>query len=508
MQPSKLKRYLGSAAILVLLVSVFFSQRYLNTQREVLGLTRIAPLDNAPPVLAFTTKALGGFRGLIANALWIRATELQEDGKYFEMVQLADWITKLEPNLPAVWVHLAWNMSYNISIKFNDYADRWMWVERGITLLRDEALKYNPKEPDLYRELGWHFQHKLGHYLDDAHHYYKVQWAHEMMPLLGKGRPNWDELINPKTPEQRERARILREKYKMDPAWMKQVDEHYGPLEWLLPDAHAIYWATRGLDLSKDQVLRKDQFVGLRRVIFQSLQLAFMRGRLIYPDKKGEEFVYGPNLDIVKQTSDAYLEQAELEPDKRDNILNAHKNFLGTAVYHLYTHNRKQAAQHWLTEMKRLYPKSVPANVNLDDYALARVQEDVGETDPNRVKTIIMGALKTAFENESLGDEESYNVGVNHEVFARRLWQRYMNQVLPYDKDKGRISLPPFELIQKEVLEYLLNPETGLDPLLAAQLRTAKNLPADYGIPSTNAPPANPAPIPGSSSTNAPAPAK
>jgi hypothetical protein len=477
--------------MLALLVSVFFSQRYLNKQREVLGLTRVTPLENAPPLLAFTTKALGGFRGLIANALWIRASELQEQGKYFEMVQLADWITKLEPHLPAVWVHLAWNMSYNISIKFNDYADRWMWVERGITLLRDEGLKYNPKEPNIYRELAWHFQHKLGHYLDDAHQYYKTQWAREMNDVLGRGRPNWDDLIHPKTPEQRQRVQVLREKYKLDPEWMKRVDEHYGPLEWHLPDAHAIYWATRGLELSKDHVLRKEEFVGLRRVIFQSLQLAFMRGRLIYPDKAGTDFVYGPNLDIVKQTSDAYIEQAELEPDKHDNILNAHKNFLGTAVYHLYTHNRRQAALQWLNELKTRYPKAVPPDVTLDDYALSRIQEDVGETDPNRVKTIIMGALQTAFMNESLGDEESHNVGVNHENFARRLWQRYMTQVLPYDKDKGRVTLPPFDVIQEEVLKDMLNPESGLDPLLAAQLRTVKNLPPDYGIPDTNAPPAN-----------------
>jgi hypothetical protein len=499
-QPSRLKKYLWATALLVLLVSVFFSQRYLNTQREVLGLTRVTPLENAPPVLAFTTKALGGFRGLIANALWIRATELQENGKYFEMVQLADWITKLEPNLPAVWVHLAWNMSYNISIKFNDYADRWMWVQRGITLLRDEALKYNPKEPDLYRELAWHFQHKLGHYLDDAHQYYKYQWAKEMTEVLGRGQPNWDDFINPKTPEQHERARILREKYKMDPKWMKHVDEQYGPLEWRLPEAHAIYWATKGLELTKDQPLRKDQLVGLRRVIFQSLQMSFMRGRLIYPDKSGNEFVYGPNLNIVQQTSDAYVQQADLEPDKRDNILNAHKNFLGAAVYHLYTHNRKREAQHWLDVMKRMYPKAVASNVNLDDFALSRIQEDIGETDPNRVKTIILGALRTAYENMSLGDEESYNVGVNHEVFAKRVYQRYMNEVLPYDKDKGRVSLPPFELLQREVLESLLNPDTGLDPLLANQLRTAKNLPPDYGVPSgTNAPPSSP-----SSRTNAP----
>ena len=101
----------------------------------------MAPLENAPPVLAFTTVALGGFRGLIANALWIRANDLQEEDKYFEMVQLADWITKLQPHFTTVWVHQAWNMAYNISIKFNDMNDRWLWVLRGIELLRDRGLR-------------------------------------------------------------------------------------------------------------------------------------------------------------------------------------------------------------------------------------------------------------------------------------------------------------------------------------------------------------------------------
>ena len=44
----------------VLLVSVFFQQRQLNRSREQLGLTRLKPLDNAPPVLAFTTVATKG----------------------------------------------------------------------------------------------------------------------------------------------------------------------------------------------------------------------------------------------------------------------------------------------------------------------------------------------------------------------------------------------------------------------------------------------------------------
>ena len=106
--------------IIGFMISVSFTQKTLNASRATMGLTRLTPLENAPPVLAFTTVALGGFRGLIANALWIRANDLQEEGKYFEMVQLADWITKLQPHFTTVWIHQAWNMAYNISIKFSD----------------------------------------------------------------------------------------------------------------------------------------------------------------------------------------------------------------------------------------------------------------------------------------------------------------------------------------------------------------------------------------------------
>ncbi|MGB1054405.1 MAG: hypothetical protein ACPG4V_11505, partial [Limisphaerales bacterium] len=62
----------------------------MNDIRSDLGLTRLEPLDNAPPMLAFSSVALGGFRGIIANALWARATRLQEEGRFFEALSLAD----------------------------------------------------------------------------------------------------------------------------------------------------------------------------------------------------------------------------------------------------------------------------------------------------------------------------------------------------------------------------------------------------------------------------------
>src|SRR5436305_15228810 len=109
---ARLKKLILLALSAVLLVASSRVQLSLNHDRDVLGLTRVQPLENAPPVLAFTTVALGGFRGLISNALWIRASDLQEQDKFFEMAQLSDWITKLEPNFVHVWDHEAWNMAY------------------------------------------------------------------------------------------------------------------------------------------------------------------------------------------------------------------------------------------------------------------------------------------------------------------------------------------------------------------------------------------------------------
>ena len=134
-------------------------QNSLNADRTRLGLTYTAVLQNAPPMLAFTTVALGSFRGLISNFLWSRANDLQQDGKYFEAAQLASWITDLEPHFTQVWIFQGWNMSYNISVKFKenapgDYTDRWRWVQRGVALMRDEGLKFNPDDVLLYRELA------------------------------------------------------------------------------------------------------------------------------------------------------------------------------------------------------------------------------------------------------------------------------------------------------------------------------------------------------------------
>jgi hypothetical protein len=350
----KLYRLTLTLLMAALLTGVSFVQSSMNGDRERLGLTRIAPLENMPPLLAFTTQALGGFRGLISNILWIRANDLQENDKFFEMMQLAEWITKLEPYFVQVWTVQAWNMAYNISVKFKDPADRWRWVKAGIELLRDQGLKYNPKETLIYRELAWFFQHKMGHFLDDANMYYKQQWIYEMARVFGRGpvTPNLDELINPQTDDQRERARILRDEFKMDPVLMKQLDEEYGPLEWRLPEAHAIYWAAVGQRYAKGE----DQMT-LRRVIYQSMLLSFQRGRLI-PDYENGTFKMAPNLDIFPKVNKAYEDEyaAESDPSQKEGILKAQRNAIRDAIYFLYEASRRKDAQTWMEYLTKHFP--------------------------------------------------------------------------------------------------------------------------------------------------------
>ncbi|MBN1392965.1 MAG: hypothetical protein JW947_09200 [Sedimentisphaerales bacterium] len=160
---------------------------YINSQRQQMKLIANEPLENAPPSLAFATVAMGAFRGLLVDVLWLRAESLKDKGEFFDAKQIAEWITTLQPRFASVWEFQAWNMAYNISVAIpaTEPEERWRWVKNGYELLRDQGIPLNPKSMLLYRELARIFQHKIGFVSDDAHKYYKLQLALALEPLLG-----------------------------------------------------------------------------------------------------------------------------------------------------------------------------------------------------------------------------------------------------------------------------------------------------------------------------------
>lgn len=487
--------------LLVLAVALLFGvsrvQNVLNRDRNELGLTRVEALENAPPVLAFTTVALGGFRGLISNMLWIRANDLQDEDKFFEMAQLADWITKLEPHFSMVWTHQAWNMAYNISVKFKQsapgqYPDRWRWVKRGIELLRDEGLKYNPNDVGIHQQLAWIFQHKMGANLDDANMYYKQEWLKETSEVFGtQFNVDFDALINPKTPEEKERAELLRNKFKMDPVLMKQVDEMYGPLEWHLPEAHAIYWAAEGLERAKEHPTKvnPDDLIQLRRGIYQSMLLSFQRGRLI-TNSLNASMDLGPNLDIIPNVNKAYETQMQEDPAERNKMEAGHRSFLRQAVYSLYVNNRIAEAAKWFKYLGEKYPdkpvidgdpNSFPRNLTLEEYAVSNLQIDINETSRDRVKTAIEGFLVQSFSSMILGQNDR---AVGFRLLANKVWEAYRKKI-PQDR-WAAIGLPPVSETSKTILDQMLDPENGVNPEARAILRTELGMPPETAPASTN----------------------
>ena len=469
-------------------------QKIMNRDRVQLGLTIGEPLQNAPPMLAFTTVALGGFRGLISNMLWMRANTLQLDDKYFEAAQLADWITDLEPHFAQVWNFQAWNMAYNISVKFKenapgDYSDRWRWVERGIELLRDNGLRYNPDEVSIYQNLAWFFQHKMGQNLDDGNLYYKQQWAMAMTPFFGANGTNFENLIHPQTAGDRTNALVLREKYKIDPVFAQKADAQYGPLDWRLPEAHAIYWAALGLEKAREHPdkVKQDDLLSLRRVVYQSTLQGFHAGRIISnPYTKGVELA--PNLDLASKANDVYLEAMNADVANSNHIAAAHRNFLRDAVYFLYENNRMTEAAKWFKYLGDNYPDkpivdsqpdSLPKNLTLDEYAVAVVQIDIGETSQQRVTSAVQGLLTHAYLDLAIGQEDR---AAGYLLLAQKVYDRYQDKM---GKDQARASLPPMNDLKRAVLNLLLDPQHEVIPFAArAVIRTHLQM-----SPETNAPP-------------------
>ena len=206
---------------------------------------RAARPASAPAMTEGALAAFGGIRSIVAEVVWFRADRLQDEGRYVELAQLASTLSYLEPHTPEVWSYAAWNLAYNISVMMPTHEDRWRWVNAAIVLLRDKGLALNPTESELYRELAWLFELKLGTNLDAASPVYRAKWR-EIVEDVAR-RNAWEEL-------------------RMDSRVMDEVTKAYGLSDVADPMFSAVYWAHIGRVVSK----KKEDRAFLNEIIRQS----------------------------------------------------------------------------------------------------------------------------------------------------------------------------------------------------------------------------------------------
>ncbi len=120
-----------------------------------------ARLGEIDPASVSMNLATLGMRGVAANLLWQKAIHYKKTEDYDNLKATLNQIARLQPNFLSVWEFQAWELSYNISVEFDNYKHRYLWVKKGVDYLMD-GIRFNRDSPRLLWNLGWFFGHKLG----------------------------------------------------------------------------------------------------------------------------------------------------------------------------------------------------------------------------------------------------------------------------------------------------------------------------------------------------------
>ena len=165
--------YLFGFLALLVPIAMLSSPGVLNDQGQLVGrpgkLAQIrheaklsqADLGEIDPAGETMKLATLGLKGIAVNILWNRANDYKMKENWTALSATLEQIRKLVPNYVSVWQFQAWNLSYNVSVEFDDYRDRYRWVIRGINFLK-EGTRYNANNPPLLWDMGWTIGQKIG----------------------------------------------------------------------------------------------------------------------------------------------------------------------------------------------------------------------------------------------------------------------------------------------------------------------------------------------------------
>jgi len=504
--------YRSQKVISVVVAAAFLAGAFqlavgLNGQRKALGLARLELTEQARPDL-LTNVLLSVGRALVVDYLWIGLEEMKQEGRYFDAQQRAEWICRLQPNMPGVWVFQAWNMSYNISVAMNTAEDRWRWVRNGLELLRDRGIPLNPNSRALYHQLAWIYHHKVGGTSDDYHWYYKKQLAQAIEPIVGwpderyevmydaprtwaallrtPGMPEYVKALEDmkfnvrqdflrilaKPDEQGEKVRVLLldpqyeecrralegfirrdrlwNEWKLDADVIKEIRQPgvYGPLDFRTPQAHAIYWAY----LSFKRLGDDQSFFALNtnRIIYACVQELFRRGRFFIPADNGYPVVT-PDIRFIPVYHRIVMELRNRYPEDRDLFRSGHVNFLEKAISYCYMFNDMAEGRKYWKILNDMYPNPERYGVGFDKFIRSYLLEEIRTQSHQDTSAAVIGYLMRAYLLYARGDDYA---AFGQRRLGKALWFAYNAE--KWGRSEERVRLPSFEELDKQALDMAL----------------------------------------------------
>ena len=371
----------------------------------------------------------------------------------------------------------------------------------------------NPNDPDVYHELAWIYQHKLGNVLDDAQRYYKETMARDLMFLYGKHYPDWEawaaspateealrerfpadhpawlailaynegdlarlfgefrlngglpkELQDKLTPEDASvldyyfRRQWLKNDWNVEPEKILEANKAYGELDWLLPESFGIYWARVGLEHSPE---RKD--LALTRLILQSLVATFNYGRMLLPKENevSDFFLLVPNTGVIDAARDLYKEVLKSDEYSHVSFEALYENFLIDAIVTLYTYSQKDAAAKLFQELRTETKNGNSRTMTLDQFVLNEWEDDIVSGDFKQIGNELEGLLFTSCLLIGYGDREA---AADHLALALRVYETYKK----HHVDLDRVALPPFSEMKARTARAIIE---NYPPEIANRIR-------------------------------------
>ncbi len=155
------KKLVYGAVIVMLFTAMYPYANWLSEEKRNrdLGEAAIGQIDTGSFMMKLFL--LGGFRGIVADLLWIRAEEHKRSHDWDKLASTVDLITKLQPHFLSIWTFQGWNLAYNVSVEWDASEDKYQWIKKGIQFVQ-EGVKKNKRSPDLIWDTAWFYYHKLG----------------------------------------------------------------------------------------------------------------------------------------------------------------------------------------------------------------------------------------------------------------------------------------------------------------------------------------------------------
>ena len=265
------------------------------------------------------------------------------------------------------------------------------------------------------------------------------------------------------------RARVLREQYKMDPAYMLDMSNKLGtdePLfvDWRTPWSQSLYWGFYGVEKGEERPgsLTNNE-MNLDRIVLFSLQALVKRGRYLFQNNLDNPFASRllpmPDTRYLEAMHRKYIELGEKHADPgedvenrtTENLRSGHINFLHDGITALYIAGKEDQAREYLHYLLEYYPDPYTGEPKeqylqgLEDFVrgeFSGIRDRYAET-----LMLINSFLQRGYLELAAGDADAFGRMLR---FAEKTYEEYQRD--KQTDPEGRRTMPAFDEIRAVAL--------------------------------------------------------